>query len=469
MGILFSFRHILYYSLVFLLTTNTLAKDFVPPFANEANQLFPSLPSTPSLSANPPSLAPVVDKVVEAVVSISVSGTKTTRQVPSDPFQFFFGPNLPNGTQKQPFRALGSGVIISYNKEYYIITNAHVVEDAEEITVTRHDGKVFKAKKIGEDKQTDFALLQIDAQRLKAIDFIADSDQVKVGDFALAIGNPFGLGQTVTLGIVSGLGRSGLNDSNYENFIQTDAAINSGNSGGALVNLKGELVGINTAILGPNGNIGIGFAIPTNMIRNLMEQILQFGEVRRGLLGIIGSELNAELAKTFGYDKQYGAFISQVNPGSAADKAGFKAGDIIVKLDNKSITSFHELRAKIATMGAGKKIQIEVIRDGKPMTLHVTLDHAQNQSMIADSLHPALAGAKLEDTSDEDNQGVLVTQVTEKSPAASLGLQEKDVIIGVNRARVKNLSELREIIKQNKGILALQIQRGRSIIYLVVQ
>ena len=255
-----------------------------------------------------PSLAPMLEHVTPAVVSISVEGTqKSTQRIPE-----VFRPFLGRGDQvrERPFRGLGSGVVINAAKGY-VATNHHVVNNADDIKVTLSDGRQLDAKLIGSDPEADIALLQIEADNLTEIKR-ADSDQRRVGDFTVAIGNPFGLGQTVTSGIVSALGRSGLNIEKYENFIQTDAAINSGNSGGALVNLRGELIGINTAIIGPNGgNIGIGFAIPANMVNNLIDQIIEFGEVRRGVLGIAGQPLTPELAKNFGHNTQHGAFVNQ--------------------------------------------------------------------------------------------------------------------------------------------------------------
>ncbi|MBB1383149.1 trypsin-like peptidase domain-containing protein, partial [Shewanella sp. SR41-2] len=246
-----------------------------------------------------PSLAPMLERTTPAVVSVAVSGTQVSKQRVPDVFRYFFGPNAPQEqVQERPFRGLGSGVIIDADKGY-IITNNHVINGADDIQIGLHDGREVKAKLIGADKESDIALLQIEAKNLIAIKQ-TDSDEIRVGDFAVAIGNPFGLGQTVTSGIVSALGRSGLGIEMLENFIQTDAAINSGNSGGALVNLKGELIGINTAIVAPNGgNVGIGFAIPANMVNNLVEQIIEHGEVRRGVLGVSGRDLDNELAKAF--------------------------------------------------------------------------------------------------------------------------------------------------------------------------
>ena len=417
-----------------------------------------------------PTLAPVLEGVTPAVVNISVSGKKVTKQAIPEQFRFFFGPDLPpDQIQEQPFQALGSGVIIDSDKGY-VITNFHVIQEADEIKVTLKDGREFTAKKIGEDQQSDIALLQIKAKDLSQVK-LANSDQLRVGDFAIAIGNPFGLGQTVTSGIVSALGRSGLNIENLENFIQTDAAINSGNSGGALINLRGELIGINTAILGPNGgNIGIGFAIPSNMVKDLTDQIIKYGEVRRGVLGVMGGELTTDLAKAFGYDKQNGAFVSQVMSGSAADSAGIKAGDIIVSINDNPVRSFGELRAKVATMGAGKVVNLGIIRDGKPQTIQVTLKQSDEMAAPAKSIHPALEGAKLENTKKgQQPQGVEVAEVAPKSPAAAIGLRKGDIIAGINRLRVNNMSDFSKAIKGRSDVLALNIIRGDSSLYLVLR
>lgn len=417
-----------------------------------------------------PTLAPVLEGVTPAVVNISVSGKKVTKQAIPEQFRFFFGPDLPpDQIQEQPFQALGSGVIIDSDKGY-VITNFHVIQEADEIKVTLKDGREFTAKKIGEDQQSDIALLQIKAKDLSQVK-LANSDQLRVGDFAIAIGNPFGLGQTVTSGIVSALGRSGLNIENLENFIQTDAAINSGNSGGALINLRGELIGINTAILGPNGgNIGIGFAIPSNMVKDLTDQIIKYGEVRRGVLGVMGGELTTDLAKAFGYDKQNGAFVSQVMPGSAADNAGIKAGDIIVSINDNPVRSFGELRAKVATMGAGKVVNLGIIRDGKAQAVQVTLKQSDEMTTPVKSIHPALEGAKLENTKKgQQPQGVEVAEVAPKSPAAAIGLRKGDVIAGINRLRVNNMNDFSKAIKGRTDVLALNIIRGDSSLYLVLR
>ncbi|MGF1700038.1 Do family serine endopeptidase [Photobacterium makurazakiensis] len=418
-----------------------------------------------------PSLAPMLEQVTPAVVTIAVEGKQVSKQRLPDSFRFFFGPDFPEEqVRERPFRGLGSGVIVDADKGY-IVTNHHVIGGADKIMVQLHDGRELTAELIGSDQMSDIALLKLketsDLTEIK----LADSDQLRVGDFALAIGNPFGLGQTVTSGIISALGRSGLNLENFENFIQTDAAINSGNSGGALVNLNGELVGINTAILGPNGgNVGIGFAIPVNMVRNLTEQILEFGEVKRGVLGVQGGELTSELAEAFGYETNLGAFVNQVMPESAAEKAGLKAGDIIVSVNGKQIRTFGELRAKIATLGAGKQTTLGLIRDGKEKTVKVTLQEATQNKVKADNLHPGLAGAEFSNTTDADGvKGVKVTELQKDSMAARYGLLKDDIILGVNRQTVSNLGELRKELEAQPNVLALEVQRNNNVLYLIIR
>lgn len=418
-----------------------------------------------------PSLAPMLEHVTPAVVSIAVEGKQTSKQQLPESFRFFFGPDFPSEQlQERPFRGLGSGVIVDAKKGY-IVTNYHVINGADEIKVKLHDGREYEAELVGGDQMSDIALLKLESTKNLTQIKVADSDKLRVGDFSVAIGNPFGLGQTVTSGIVSALGRSGLNIENFENFIQTDAAINSGNSGGALVNLRGELIGINTAILGPSGgNIGIGFAIPSNMVINLTDQILEFGEVKRGMLGVQGGEVTSELAEALGYEASKGAFISQVVPDSAADKAGLEAGDIIVKINGKEIRTFSGLRAKVATLGAGKEITLSVVRDGEEKKFDVTLGEASDSKTKAETLHDGLKGAELANTTADDTiEGIKVSSVEKGSSAEAFQLQIGDIIVGVNRQRVHNLGEFRTVLEQKPNVLALNVQRGDRTIYLVVR
>ena len=442
-----------------------------------------------------PSLAPMLEKVMPSVVSINVEGSTTvnTPRMPRN-FQQFFGDNSPfcqdgspfqsspfcqgggagddsqggnGGGQQQKFMALGSGVIIDAAKGY-VVTNNHVVDNANSIKVQLSDGRKFDAKVVGKDPRSDIALIQIqDPKNLTAIK-IADSDALRVGDYTVAIGNPFGLGETVTSGIVSALGRSGLNAENYENFIQTDAAINRGNSGGALVNLNGELIGINTAILAPDGgNIGIGFAIPSNMVKNLTAQMVQYGQVKRGELGILGTELNSELAKAMKVDAQRGAFVSQVMPNSSAAKAGIKAGDVITSLNGKPISSFAALRAEVGSMPVGSKITLGLLRDGKPVNVSLELQQSSQNQVDSSTIFSGIEGAEMSNKGED--KGVVVNNVKANSPAARIGLKKGDVIMGANQQPVKNIAELRKILDSKPSVLALNIQRGDSSLYLLMQ
>ena len=413
-----------------------------------------------------PSLAPMLETTTPAVVSISVKGTHEVKQKIPDSFQRFFGNQRQQKPQERPFQGLGSGVIVDA-KEGYIVTNNHVVDNADEIMVTLKDGRQLEAKKLGSDAASDIALLQVEAEDLISIK-IADSDNLRVGDFAVAIGSPFGLGQTVTSGIVSALGRSGLNIENFEDFIQTDAAINSGNSGGALVNLRGELIGINTAILGPGGgNVGIGFAIPSNMMNNLVSQIIEFGEIRRGVLGVSGRSVDSAIAKAMELDTNQGGFVEQVVPESAAEKAGIKAGDVITKVNGKAVKSFSELRGKIGSIGAGKEVKITIVRDGDEKTFTAQLQKSVTDDVAAAGIHDMLEGAKL--VNSPSNKGIEIASIEEDSPAQMIGLNEGDIIIGVNKARTKNLAELRNFFKDKKGIFALNVIRGNSSLYLMLR
>ena len=424
-----------------------------------------------SIKEEMPSLAPMVDKVTPAVVNISVRGSKEVKGA-IDPFQYFFGNRrgAPR-TQEQPFQGLGSGVVIDKEKGY-IVTNFHVINDADEILVTLKDGRKFEAKKLGGDEQSDIAVLKIDPENLTEIE-LADSDKARVGDFVVAIGNPFGLGQTVTSGIVSAKGRSGLMSGNggYEDFIQTDAAINSGNSGGALVNLRGELVGINTAIIAPGGgNVGIGFAIPSVMMNNLVKQIVEYGEVKRGVLGIQGQNMDADIAESFGLELAQGAFVSQVMKDSSAERGGLRSGDVITHVDGNKIRSFPELRSKVATKGAGSKIKLTVLRDGDEVALNVVLGAADKPAVVAENIHPSLKGATLAngETKQGDN-GIEVTELEERSPAAMIGLEQGDVIVAINRKRISSVIELREVLESAKGVMALNVIRGNSSLYILIR
>ncbi|MCT4705469.1 serine endoprotease DegQ [Enterobacteriaceae bacterium H11S18] len=423
------------------------------------------VPGQPAL----PSLAPMLEKVLPAVVSVQVEGTAAApaQKVPDD-LKKYFGDDLPP-SDAQPFEGLGSGVIINAAKGY-VLTNNHVISHAEKISVQLNDGREFEAKLIGGDDQSDIALIQLqNATGLTQI-AVADSDKLRVGDFAVAVGNPFGLGQTATSGIVSALGRSGLNLEGLENFIQTDASINRGNSGGALLNLNGELIGINTAILAPSGgSVGIGFAIPSNMAQTLAKQLMEFGEIKRGQLGIKGTEMSADIAKAFNLSLQRGAFVSEVLPQSGSAKAGVKAGDVITSLNGNPLNSFAELRAKIATTEPGTVVKLGLLRDGKPLEVSVTLDKSTASSANAELIAPALQGASLSDGQLKDgSKGVKLDSVEKGTPAAQVGLHKDDVIIGINRERIRTIAELRKMLATKPPVIALQVVRGEDSIYLLL-
>ncbi|EPB6319360.1 serine endoprotease DegQ [Cronobacter dublinensis] len=431
--------------------------------------VFAALPSQVPSQPAVPSLAPMLEKVLPAVVSVQVQGTAVQEQRVPEELKKYFGESMPE-QQAQPFEGLGSGVIIDAAKGY-VLTNNHVINHAEKISVQLNDGREFEAKLIGGDDQSDIALIQLqNASNLTQIQ-VADSDKLRVGDFVVAVGNPFGLGQTATSGIVSALGRSGLNLEGFENFIQTDASINRGNSGGALLNLNGELIGINTAILAPGGgSVGIGFAIPANMAQTLAKQLMQSGEVKRGLLGIKGTEMSADIAKAFNLNTQRGAFVSEVLPNSGSAKAGIKAGDVIVSLNGRPLNSFAELRSRIATTEPGTKVKLGLLRDGKAQEVEVTLDKSTSSSASADIIAPALQGATLSDGQLKDGtKGITIDNVEKGSAAAQAGLHKDDVIVGVNRERVSTIAEMRKLLASKPAIVALHIVRGNDSLYLLLR
>jgi serine protease DegQ len=420
------------------------------------------------------SLAPIVQRVAPAVVNIGVKGTVAAPQHPffDDPnFRRFFGMPPGSAPREREFRSAGSGVIVNA-KEGYIVTNAHVVENAKEITVTLVDDRELQADVVGADKGSDVAIIRIKDGKLPAEIQLADSAQVQVGDFVLAVGNPFGLQHTVTSGIVSALGRSGINPEGYENFIQTDAAINPGNSGGALVNLRGQLVGINSAILSQSGgNMGIGFAIPSNMVKSVMDQLIEFGEVKRGVLGVTILSLDSDYRKSLGLAEDVqGALVSQVMEGSAAEKAGIAAGDVITSVDGKPVKSAGELRNLIGMARVGDKVNLGILHEGKPRTVTAVIGKQTELAAEAGDLHPSLAGADFADAPPEEisGGGVLVRSVAPGSPAASIGLRSGDVIIGIDRTRVNGVGQFAEAIGERKSFL-MTLRRGSQTVILPVR
>jgi Do/DeqQ family serine protease len=419
-----------------------------------------------------PSLAPIVKRASPAVVNIATRGTVTERgqrnPLLEDPFfrRFFDVPE--QGPRQHQFQSAGSGVVVDA-KQGLIITNAHVVENATEITVTTIDGRDYKATVVGADSASDVAVVKVKDAKLSEI-ALGDSSKAEVGDFVLAIGNPFGLQHTVTYGIVSALGRSGINPDGYEDFIQTDASINPGNSGGALVNLRGELIGINSAILSRSGgNIGIGFAIPSNMVRSVLDQLVKFGEVKRGILGVNIQTVTPDLADKLGATELSGAFVQQVVEGSAADKAGVKAGDVITAVNGQPVRSAAELRNRIGLMRIGESVDLGLVRDGKPK--HVT---AVVQSRGAGSggdeggaadLPRALEGAEL---GDAPGGGVVVRSIEPGSPASQQPLKANDVITAVDRHSVATLKDLKAAAKDQSSLL-LTVRRGATTLKILVR
>ncbi len=437
--------------------------------------LFPSISQSASLpqmvdGQEVPSLAPLVERVSPAVVNIRVRATVRSRGTPfpDDPFRRFFG--LPDQPMEREMQSAGSGVIVDA-KNGYIITNHHVVDGADDIEITLFNDRTFSAEVIGSDPGTDIAVLKAEEDDLVELP-IGDSDDLRVGDFVIAIGNPFGLQHTVTSGIVSALGRFGLNPDGYEDFIQTDASINPGNSGGALVDLRGQLVGINSAIISRSGgNVGIGFAIPSNMARAIMRQILDFGEVRRGLLGVQITTVDEDTAEALGLKDIRGALVQSVNPGSAAEKAGIEVDDIITEVDGKTIASGTELRNTIGLKRSGDSVRIKLLREGRERSITASLDD-RNALMSSEGvdLHPGLEGAEFAPAAapTASAEGVEVVSVEPGSPAAQRGLRAGDIIQEVNRNEVRNMNQFREAIGDSR-ILFLKIVRGDRILLLQIR
>jgi serine protease Do/serine protease DegQ len=440
--------------------------------AGSAAPVIAALP--PAVGETPvPSLSPMIKRVSPAIVNVGTRGTVKERgpQNPllDDPFfRRFFDVPPDFGPRERPFQSAGSGVIFDA-KNGYILTNAHVVENASEITITLQDGRDLKAEVVGSDELSDVAVLKVQPTNLTQVT-LGDSSKVEVGDFVVAIGNPFGLQNTVTSGIVSGLGRSNINPDGFEDFIQTDASINPGNSGGALVNLKGELIGINTAILSrTGGNIGIGFAIPVNMAHSVMDQLLKFGSVKRGQLGVSISQMGPDIAQALGLTNAQGALVTQVVDGSAAEKAGIKTGDVITSINKASIKSPSELRNAIGLLRVGDKVEVGLLRDGKPRQVTAVISDTSTTTAAAEKpgdIHKSLEGANLTDA--PDGGGVLVRGVEAGSPASQTNLRNNDVIVGVNRSRVTNLQQFRDRSK-GQSALVLEVRRGNTILLVPVR
>ena len=413
-----------------------------------------------------PTLAPMLERATPAVVNIATENRVASRRNPllEDPFfRHFF--NIPDQPRERMAQSVGSGVVVDTERGY-VITNHHVVEGADTITVTLRDGRKLTAKVIGSDPQSDVAVIQIPSGNLTALP-LADSDALRVGDFVVAVGNPFGLGQTVTSGIVSALGRTGLGIQGYEDFIQTDASINPGNSGGALVNLRGELVGINTAIIAPGGgNVGIGFAIPANMVARLMNQIVSHGLVKRGQLGVSVQDLTPDLARAFNIPASQGAVIAQVSPRSAAARAGLREGDVVLSINGRPVRDSGALRNTVGLLEVGEAVRLEILRDGKPLTLEAKVGEYAPARLDGEAINPRLTGATLEEIGPNSPLagkvlGVLIAEVASRSPAARAGLRKGDVILAINQQRVASPADLQPLVA-NRDTLLINLLRGQQ-------
>ena len=440
-----------------------------------------AIPEPPSIGSGMPSLSPMLAQIMPAIVNVAVQGTM--------PNQFIIPQqenNAPQSKQMQnpeallprKFQGIGSGVIVDA-AHGIIVTNSHVVRNAELITITLHDGRHLKARKLGDDAATDIAVLQIKPERLQTLP-VGNSDDIKVGDFVLAIGNPFGLNsfgnsQSATFGIVSAMKRSDLNLEGVENFIQTDAAINPGNSGGALVNTKGQLIGINTGIISPSGgNVGIGFAIPINMVKDVTQQILQYGSVQRGAMGIFVQHLTPELAMAMGYSNhQRGAVIAQVNQGSTAEEAGLKSGDIITKINDTTITQASQVKSTISLLRAGSQAKISILRNGNPKVMTVMVTDIKQHEQQLQATNPYLYGLalrKFEQDSPPNGliQGVQVVGALESGAGFRGGLRPGDVIIAANQKPIHTIDALQTEAKNSQKQLLLQVLRENGALFVVI-
>lgn len=434
-----------------------------------------TLAGIPEVDANGkpfPSLAPMLKDVIPAVVNISTTSKQQSGSNPllSDPFfrHFFNVPEHKGEMPRQQQRSAGSGVIVNA-EDGIVMTNYHVVDGADEVQISLMDGRHYKAEIIGTDPDVDVAVLKIDADGLSEVK-VGDSGTMEVGDFVVAIGNPFGLGQTVTTGIVSALGRSGLGIENYENFIQTDASINPGNSGGALVNLKGELIGINTAIMASSGgNIGIGFAIPVNMARASLNQIVEHGEVKRGQIGIGIQDITPDLAQAFNLDNgHFGVLVTKIMDGSPAEDAGLQSGDIVLELDDQVLHSASELRNKVGMMAIGDTVKLKLLRDGDYKTVSVKIGEPSASTTASEGkLHPLLTGVGFEN--NPEGEGVRITSLQTDSAAMYSGLQIGDVIIGANRQKVTDLKSFRRALERSSNSVLLQINRNGGSLFIVIR
>lgn len=450
---------------------------FVVSLGVTANASVAQVPIVEDNARGIPTIALLIDAVDDAVVNIAVVSERPAQMTPlfRDPF---FQPFLPPLEQLPPQRQMsaGSGVIVDA-EDGLVLTNNHVIENGDEIRVTLRDNRTFEAELIGRDPATDIAVLRIEADGLTEVP-LGDSETLLVGDFVVAIGNPFGLGQTVTSGIISALGRSGINPEGYEDFIQTDASINPGNSGGALITLDGNLVGINTAIITPNGggNVGIGFAVPINMALAVMDQLVEFGEVQRGRLGVIIQDLTPDLAEALGVAAQSGAIVSSVEPGTPAEAAGLAAGDVIVAVNGETVEGSADLRQRIGLRRPGEEVEIAFVRDSDTQSVEIALADAGGQRLAARDRgsSDALAGVRLAPLDRAHPawgqiDGVVASEIAPATPAARSGLEAGDVITAINRRPVASVREIDRALEDASGAVALTVWRDGRILLVVLR
>ena len=422
-----------------------------------------------------PTLAPLLRRVTPAVVNISVQVSAPARQNPlmRDPFFRRFFDDFLQQSPQRPQLSAGSGVVIDAARGY-VVTNHHVIEQAQEIVVTLKDGRALTAKLIGSDPGTDIALLEVAPVGLTAL-ALGDSEDLEVGDFVVAIGNPFGLGQTVTSGIVSALGRTGLNIHGFEDFIQTDASINPGNSGGALINLKGELIGINSVIIGPAGaNVGIGFAVPSNMALSVVDQLAEFGEVRRGRLGVLIQDLTPQLAAALNLEDARGAVITRVEAGSPAEKAGLVPGDVVMAVNGHEVSDTADLRNRIGLVRVDSEVTLTILRQGTIKKIPVRVAKVKRATYAGSESAPQLSGAVFQQMGDQHPlygqvDGVVVADVERGSRAWQNNIRPGDLIIAINRERVRSIEELSQALRKTGRTIAVDLIRDQSQILIVIQ